>query len=175
MIEKDDIDLFRQAMRHVKPLKSTDKTYLKSHQAEDNLAYRRKQAQAITPTLTVGLSIKQKVAAHEVMHYAQTGLADSQYNRLKKGEISIQAELDLHGYTVEQGILALEDFFILSRERQYRCLRIIHGKGKQDNALIKNATLAFLQAQTDVLAFHSAPPKMGGTGVVLVLLKRYSP
>ncbi len=170
MTKEEDIELFRQAMRDVKPLKPTDKIHIKSHEKQGNFQYRHQQAEAITPTLSSKLSIQQKVSAHEVLSYAQTGLAASQYACLKNGQISIQAQLDLHGYTVDKGLLALEYFFNMARDREYRCLRIIHGKG--NNALIKNATFAFLQTQPDILAFHSAPPRMGGAGAVLVLLKK---
>jgi len=61
-----------------------------------------------------------------------------------------------------------------SIDRGYRCLLITHGKGAQSNppARIKSYVNHWLQQVENVIAFHSAIPKHGGTGSVYVLLKK---
>jgi DNA-nicking Smr family endonuclease len=56
----------------------------------------------------------------------------------------------------------------------YRCLLITHGKGAQSNppARIKSYVNHWLQQVENVIAFHSATPRHGGTGSVYVLLKK---
>lgn len=167
----EDSQLFREAMRNVRPLKASDKVIINQQKNVGNLTYRRKKAQSEALTLKTTVSISDIVKAEDVLVFAQSGLSKQQFQQLKNGQLTIDTELDLHGYTVDQSLLTLEQFFNQAREHQYRCLRIVHGKGRE-KALLKNATVAFLQAQNDILAYHSAPPFLGGTGATLVLLKR---
>lgn len=55
-----------------------------------------------------------------------------------------------------------------------RCLLIIHGKGGIQGAppVIKNLLNRWLPQINEVIAFHSALPKDGGSGAIYVLLKR---
>lgn len=172
MTEKTDDDhaLFRKAMQAVKPLKNTDKIPQKKMKNAGNIAYRQQQAQLNAPSLRTALSISLQYGPDDILAYAKTGLSATQYQRLKKGQYPIDASIDLHGYTLDQALLALESFFDIAYNMRYKCLRIIHGKGSDNKPLLKNAVLAFLEAQSTILAFHSAPPKMGGAGVLLVLI-----
>ncbi|MFN7096667.1 MAG: Smr/MutS family protein [Gammaproteobacteria bacterium] len=167
----DDSQLFRQAMHGVKPLSPVDKSVIHRTNAHYNTQYRKQQAQTEMPTLTTSLSIGNAIRADDILAYSQSGLSPTQYRRLQQGQLPIDAELDLHGYTTDQALLALEQLFMHVRETQLRHLRIIHGKGREV-ARLKNVTAAFLNAQPDILAYHSAPSRLGGTGTVLVLLKR---
>jgi DNA-nicking Smr family endonuclease len=167
----DDSQLFRESVSGVRRLPACDKTSIQREKLHGDRQYRQQKAQMQQPSLTTSLSIKDNVSAEDILAYCQTGLSKQQYQCLKNGQLTISAELDLHGYTVEQALLALESFFNHARENQFRCLRIIHGKGSE-KALLKNTTLAFLQAQSTILAYHSAPARLGGTGATLILLKR---
>ncbi len=76
--------------------------------------------------------------------------------RLRKGEWSIQRELDLHGL---------------------RCLRVVHGKGlgsPRRVPLLKSKVQAWLVQKQEVLAFVQARADEGGAGAVVVLLKPLS-
>ena len=57
-------------------------------------------------------------------------------------------------------------------------MRIIHGKGlrtAEGGSVLKALVDRVLRQRADVLAFASAPPAMGGTGAVLVLLAKRRP
>jgi DNA-nicking Smr family endonuclease len=57
-------------------------------------------------------------------------------------------------------------------------VRVVHGKGLRSGArgpILKQLTDRLLRECTDVLAFASAPPALGGTGAVLVLLRASYP
>jgi DNA-nicking Smr family endonuclease len=41
----------------------------------------------------------------------------------------VQAEIDLHGHTIDEAHDALSDFIVEARQHGYRCVRAIHGKG----------------------------------------------
>lgn len=96
------------------------------------------------------------------------------FRKLKKGQYSIGAELDLHGLTLAEAQLALVDFIQASREKNIRCVRIIHGKGhgsSNQGPRLKPMLNRWLQKRAEILAFCSARPVDGGTGAVYVLLK----
>ena len=50
-----------------------------------------------------------------------------------------------------------------------RCVRIVHGKGL---GVLRETLRGALPARTEVLGFVEAPAAQGGSGAVLVLLKR---
>ena len=64
------------------------------------------------------------------------------------------------------------------RAAGHGCVRVIHGKGLHSTddfgrggvPVLKNLVDRLLRQRADVLAYHSAPPRAGGTGAVLVLL-----
>lgn len=165
----DDIDLFRLAMKNVRPLASQDKISLKPTKQQGNSSYRRHRAQLIALPSLPAISLP-KITAQEKLSYAKPGLQAKQFLLLKQGHIPIEATLDLHSYTIDEALIALADFFRAAQASKLRCLNIIHGKGRDEQAYLKSAVLGFLKAQSHILAYHSAPSKLGGTGAVLVLL-----
>ena len=96
------------------------------------------------------------------------------WQRLRRGEFSIQDELDLHGTSALQAETLLARFLAEAMDHGFGCVRIIHGKGGGDGVpVLKNLVDRLLRQRGDVLAFHSAPPAQGGTGALLVLLARH--
>ena len=96
------------------------------------------------------------------------------FRKLKKGQFSVGAELDLHGMTMADAQSALARFLQGAREKNIRCVRIIHGKGhgsSNQGPKLKPMVNQWLQQRSEVLAFCSARPTDGGTGAVYVLLK----
>ncbi|RBD63924.1 Smr/MutS family protein, partial [Xanthomonas oryzae] len=107
--------------------------------------------------------------------YRRENLPSRLFQRLKRGQFSVQDELDLHGATAAQAESLLRQFLLEAHAHEHGCVRIIHGKGLQsDNGapVLKNLMDRLLRQRNDVLAFHSAPPTQGGTGALLVLLAR---
>ena len=58
----------------------------------------------------------------------------------------------------------------IAKDENQNVIKIVHGKGPE--AILKTYVNGWLRQHRDVLAFVSAPEKQGGTGAVLVLLKR---
>jgi len=115
------------------------------------------------------------VETGEELLFFRTGLQTKLMRQLRRGQLSIRAELDLHGYTVLEARQAMTEFLRDSLRHGDRCVRIIHGKGfgsKQKLPVLKNKVNAWLQQRDEVLAFCSARPVDGGTGALYVLLKR---
>ncbi len=95
--------------------------------------------------------------------------------KLQRGGYSVQAEIDLHGMTLEEAKAALADFVNYSASQGKLCVRVVHGKGLgsgQRGPVLKNAVNRWLRRWDCVLAFTSTRQVDGGTGAVYVLLQR---
>jgi DNA-nicking Smr family endonuclease len=111
----------------------------------------------------------------EELIYARPGVPPEVLRRLRRGQFSVNGELDLHGMTTAVARLALTEFFKEARRRGLRCVRVIHGKGRGSPAgrgILKQKVNHWLRQRDEVLAFSSSRPVDGGTGAVYVLLKR---
>lgn len=106
--------------------------------------------------------------------YLKPGQPDRLLKQLRRGHISVRAEIDLHQMTVAVAREAIKDFLAEAKAHDELCVRIVHGKGLRSDArgpVVKRMTEQLLRRRDDVLAFASALPVQGGTGAVLVLLR----
>ena len=118
-----------------------------------------------------GLDAMDLHAAGDVLSYRREALSPRAFQRLKRGQFSVQDELDLHGATALQAEGLLRRFLADAQAHDHGCVRVIHGNG--DAPVLKNLVDRLLRHRSDVMAFHSAPPTQGGTGAVLVLLAHH--
>ena len=112
---------------------------------------------------------------HGEVWYAQPRLAERALRRLRAGQFSVEAELDLHGMTRAAAREQLKTFLVECARQQIGCVRIIQGKGHSsgpNGPVLKDAVQTWLTQWDDVLGFASAGPRRGGNGAVLVLLRR---
>ena len=70
----------------------------------------------------------------------------------------------------EEARVAVLQVIQMAKDENQNVIKIVHGKGPE--AILKTYVNGWLRQHRDVLAFVSAPEKQGGTGAVLVLLKR---
>jgi DNA-nicking Smr family endonuclease len=94
---------------------------------------------------------------------------------LRRGHWPVQAEIDLHGLTRDEALVALRDFLNDCLTRGLRCARVIHGKGHASpngRAILKPMTRQWLARRPEVLAFCAAPSRDGGEGALLALLRK---
>ena len=116
-----------------------------------------------------------EVETGEELLYVRPGLQHGVIRKLRRGQIAIEAGLDLHGCTVPQARAALDDFLRAAQAAGKRCVRVIHGKGKSSEGrlpVLKGKVNSWLRQKDEVLAFCSAPRHDGGAGAVYVLLRR---
>lgn len=86
-------------------------------------------------------------------------------------DISIEASLDLHGYTLEKAIAALERFIVTNHQRGRRWVLVITGKGKQ--GILKDFIPTWLSENpTWIIGYSHAAPKHGGEGALYIHLRR---
>jgi len=98
--------------------------------------------------------------------------------RLHRGDYAVQAHIDLHGHTVEEAKVAVEQFLTAAYAAGQRCVLLIHGRGrnsKDNRPVLKEQVRIWLshgRLSRLVLAFATAPLTNGGAGAVYVLLRR---
>jgi DNA-nicking Smr family endonuclease len=112
--------------------------------------------------------------AAEVLSFQRAGVRTQVMRRLRRGQIAIEDELDLHGLQQIAARERLAEFLAHSRDAGRRCVRVIHGKGYRSGArgpVLKTAVDLWLRRHHDVMAFTSARAIDGGTGALYVLLR----
>ncbi len=116
--------------------------------------------------------------ADESLSYCAPGIGPDVLRRLRRGEWSIQAQIDLHGHRVDEAREALVEFLRDSIKRGLRCVRVVHGKGLGSPGkmpVLKGKVRGWLAQRDEVIAFCQARGADGGTGAVMVLLRPSSP
>ena len=110
----------------------------------------------------------------EELSFLRDGYPPKLLRQLKRGQFSVQDDLDLHQMNAAAAQVSIMEFLAEARRTGIRCVRIIHGKGLRSKAagpVLKMLTDRMLRRRDDIVAFASARPALGGTGAVVVLLK----
>lgn len=178
MRNKDRNDAFG-AYADVKPLSTTERSRprknntgptlsqkLSRANAEDQV--RRKDPNYLTSAGVVSLEPDQELA------WKLSGVQPDVFRLLQSGSYEIKSSLDLHKRTIEEARILVWDFIEDCLRRDYRCVRIVHGTGRLSDppALMKSHAAHWLQEHDAVIAFATAPARMGGTGASLVKLRK---
>ena len=107
--------------------------------------------------------------------YKSNGVQDYVLNKLKKKRITdITTQIDLHGETIKDSIIKLNDFFSYAYTHDVKFIKIICGKGKnsiEKIPKIKITSQAFIKTCNIVNAACTANDRDGGIGVLKVKLK----
>ncbi|MBI3146753.1 MAG: Smr/MutS family protein [Pseudogulbenkiania sp.] len=106
-------------------------------------------------------------------NFVRSGMPTTTLKRLRTGHWPVVAELDLHGLDRYQAQDTLTMFLHRARPRG-QCVRIIHGKGfgSHGEPVLKRMVRSWLKHHPDVLAFCEADERQGGSGALVVLLRR---
>lgn len=86
----------------------------------------------------------------------------------------IEADIDLHGMTIDQARARLADFIVQCVAYEARCVRVVHGQGygsPDAQSVLRDRVRAWLVGLNDVRAFAQAPQRDGGAGATIVLLR----
>lgn len=172
-ITADEQALFRDAVKGTTRLTSSDR-----HTPEPlkpTLPRRRPEPLETISSPTIYLCRQEAVDGEETLQFNRGGLQHKLLQNMRRGQVTIQASLDLHGLTMEQAEIILHEFIADCCQRGKRWICLVHGKGHyspEGKPILKNWANQWLREHPQVLAFHSARPKDGGTGALYVLLKR---
>ena len=173
--ELDDSALFLDAMQDVQPLKQNQNRITPEREKKPPIPHKtiEDEQQVLVDMLSDEYEPLESNASDQ-LYFARPGIQHSVMRKLKRGQFSIAAELDMHGMTVEIARRELIAFLEECQDYNARCVRIIHGKGRGSDgkgAVLKQRVDHWLPQRKDVLAYCSTIPAHGGTGAVYVLLK----
>jgi len=103
------------------------------------------------------------------------GIDRATAERLKRGRMTIEARLDLHGMTQDEAHRALAGFIAGARSAGRRCVLVITGRGLAGGGVLRHAVPRWLdepELRGHLLAVAPAQPRDGGNGALYVLIRR---
>ncbi len=173
-LSPEDQALFRASVEGVKPLPERAIPTSSPPPPPHLRPQARRESAPIDDRLSDGLEATPLENDDELL-FSRNGLQQRVMRKLRRGQLPLSAELDLHGLRVEEARQALSHFLHHCQLEQRQCVRIIHGKGYRsanNQAVLKSKVNHWLRQHDEVLAFCSAQPRHGGTGAAYVLLRR---
>jgi len=183
--DADEEALFRAAMGDVQPLahsragkKATQKAGTPRPDVTAGQEQRRKDAvserDAEGEERVMTLGEVPPVDPHAVLAWKQDGVQQGVFDKLRKGDYTVEAQLDLHHKTVREARLALWEFLQNAQQQGYRCVLVAHGRGERSPtpARLKSFVLHWLTGLPLAIAFHTALARQGGTGATYVLVQK---
>ncbi|MBN8482695.1 MAG: Smr/MutS family protein [Xanthomonadales bacterium] len=168
----DDAALFRRLVGPVREMARTAQAPAPTPPPAEALQFERDEA-AVRAELLYHAFDPASIEVGEEIHYLKPDQPARVLKRLRRGQYSVRAELDLHQMTAPVAREAIRLFLDEAIRHGEACVRIVHGKGLGSSArgpVLKGLTEQILRRRGDVVAFSSALPALGGTGAVLVLL-----
>jgi len=111
--------------------------------------------------------------ADDQLSFRRPGIGTDITRKLRKGEWSIQGQIDLHGLRSDEARNAMGQFIRDAKRMGWRCVRVVHGKGLGSpgkEPVLKSKVQRWLVQKNEVLAFVQAKPSDGGGGALLVLM-----
>ena len=168
--ERDDAALFRAAIGEVNPLPDQNRIQPQKSPREPSL-------HPPAATTLISDTLSDFAAENAPDEFLRNGLSRMTLRKLRRGNWPVQDSLDLHGLTKNAARELLQKFMDDATQRESRCVLVIHGKGLNSQggeAVLRKVARHWLAQRPEVLAYCDAPPKDGGSGAALVLLKASS-
>jgi DNA-nicking Smr family endonuclease len=180
-----ETDLFDQAMAGVTPITGDKKGRQIPGEREEPV--RNPLHNAVSEDLWVTDYLRNLVQGNEnfelsysdeYMHGYVQGLDRKILGKLKAGQFSVEAHLDMHGLNALQARDATHDFLRAQYHMGRRCVLLITGRGRNSpggQPLIREELPAWLTRdplRRVVLAFCTALPQHGGAGALYILLRK---
>ena len=167
--------VFREAMADAVPLRPAPRAVaVREPVAPRPLQREADERLALAQSMSDEIDIERLLDTDENLSYRREGVGTDVVRRLRRGQWTVQGQIDLHGKRVDEARVALAEFLAQAVREQRRCLRVIHGKGLGSVArepVLKGKVLRWLVQRDEVLAFCQARPNDGGAGALLVLLR----
>lgn len=171
-LDDDDRRLFMDAVAGAKPLITDKIEPFRPDIPPDPVKTAQDQLDVLREMMSTPFDPLEWENGEEIWHVRHE-LSREIFRKLRHGQYSVQAELDLHGMTRREARQAVHAFLHEAVTHGKTTVRIIHGKGlgsRHHKPVLKYKLIQWLTQRRDVLAFCSARPVDGGTGAVYVLL-----
>ena len=169
-----DKDLFVRAAGTVQPLPDKRKVLHKVEQKMPlTMQYQRDEKAVLREAISDEFDVSTLLETDEHLSFRRPGIGPDVTRKLRRGDWSIQRQLDLHGLRRDDAREVLSLFIREAHKHGIRCVRVIHGKGLGSPGkapILKSRVHSWLVQKTEVLAFVQAKPADGGAGALVVLL-----
>ena len=167
-------NLFTRAIGKVAPLPANNKAHLPNPPREPVAAQLKKdEAQVIQDSLSDEFDVSTLLDTDDALSFRRPSVGPEVTRKLRKGDWTIQHEIDLHGLRSDEARLALTTFIRDAHKHGIRCVRVVHGKGLGSpgkTPVLKSKVHSWLVQKNQVMAFVQAKPAEGGAGALVVLL-----
>jgi DNA-nicking Smr family endonuclease len=170
-------DVFREAMRDVKPIETPARVLAPKRKPPAKARFTAADRAMVLVESLKGVGDGEIGDTGDEISFRRVGVQDGVMRKLKRGEYRVEDTCDLHGLRADEAKACLREFLAQALAHNRRCVRIIHGKGKNSGPrgpVIKTAVNMVLRKTGPVLAFTSARRVDGGTGAINVLLSNHS-
>lgn len=184
--EDDDAALFRQAMDDVRKLDGLRQSPGKDAVSPHKRSAASKGTTAVPPVLqdsSTELFLQEIGRLKLEVKFTETlpdedelkPLSGNRLKQLKRGVISVDYQLDLHGLTRDEALAELPRFLRSARMKGQTAVLVITGKGNNSTGepVLQQAVAAWLRdaGRQFVVEFSPAPREMGGSGAFVVFLR----
>ncbi|WP_454907415.1 Smr/MutS family protein [Variovorax gossypii] len=167
-------DLFARAIGATEPLRRKAAVPLAPEPpAPIPVQHQLDEQRVLRESLSDEFDVTTLLDVDDAMSFRRPGIGTDVTARLRKGDWSIQAQVDLHGLRSDEAREALGSFIRNAYKQGLRCVRVVHGKGLGSpgkQPVLKTKTQRWLIQKNEVLAFVQAKPAEGGAGALVVLL-----
>ncbi len=174
--EKEDQDLWEFVTRDVTPL---DNKPTKSHTKEVRVAAKKPPPQKHNKTPCPPVNAQTQALPRSNETDRNTA------KKLKRGQIAIDARIDLHGLSQSKAYASLKTFIKNAYALNMKCVLVITGKGtpRHGNTPLADQKFGVLKTQvprwldesefgTYILKYEWAKQKDGGEGALYVLMRK---
>ena len=177
--DREDLSAFEEAMSGVRPLERDQHLPQIRYRPPKAVSEHEREVLRELDALVAGGGdeLGDRAERHEGK---VPGLDPRVMKQLRRGEFTVQGDLDLHGVDAETARGLVEHFILDAQKRGLRCVRIVHGRGKNSPdgvPVLKTRLPRWLArgpARLVVLAYTSAARHDGGAGASYILLRRHS-
>lgn len=170
-----EANLFRDAVADAVPLPPAGRADPKRPAPASVPRQRELDERAVLDaSLSDEIGIEQYLETDEALSYRRHGIGPDVVRRLRRGEWAVKGQVDLHGLRTDEAREALTAFLNRALRDEWRCVRVIHGKGLGSvgrEPVLKAKVPRWLVQRQEVLAFCQARPNDGGSGALIVLLR----
>ena len=171
-------NLFRRAAGEVTPLRHAPRITLAQEPAAPiAVQHQLDEQRVLHESLSDEFDASTLLDVDDAMSYRRPGVGADVTRKLRRGDWSIQRQIDLHGLRRDDARDALGSFIREAHRHGIRCVRVVHGKGLGSpgkTPVLKGRVHSWLIQKSEVLAFVQARPADGGAGALVVLLKPVS-
>jgi DNA-nicking Smr family endonuclease len=169
-----DKDLFIKAAGAVQPLPDKRKLLHKPEQKMPlAMQYQKDEKAVLKEAISDEFDVSTLLETDEHLSFRRPGIGPDVTRKLRRGDWSIQRQLDLHGLRRDDARESLSIFIREAHKQGIRCVRVVHGKGLGSpgkTPVLKSRVHSWLVQKNEVLAFVQAKPAEGGAGALVVLL-----